>query len=173
MEQTQNWSKDMYLELAEKITAAIPVIKWVDLWRNQVGFMEEEHPFPAPAIFISFRSNGMDDLSQKVQKVNLQIDFYLFYETFADTFNKSYNQEKALEFLDTIDNLNKLLHASIGKNYTDMKRVGFAPEETANAGNLYRITYTCASMDYTAFVNSDEGNFNDVEAQPFVIPETP
>ena len=99
---TQNWTKQLYVELAEKITNQISAIEWVDLWHNQVGFLENEHPFPTPAVFISIRSNSMDDLSQKVQQVNLQIDFYLYYETFADTFKGSFNQSGALGFLDTI-----------------------------------------------------------------------
>lgn len=73
--EAQNWTKALYIELAEKITNAIAAIKWVDLWHNQVGFLEDEHPFPTPALFLSFRSNNIRDLSQKVQQVILQIDF--------------------------------------------------------------------------------------------------
>ena len=163
---TQNWTKQLYVELAEKITNQINAIEWVDLWHNQVGFLENEHPFPTPAVFISIRSNSMDDLSQKVQQVNLQIDFYLYYETFADTFKGSFNQSGALGFLDTIDALNRLFHGSDGANYTGMKRTSFSPEDTGNAGNLYRITYECLSIDYTAFVDSGTGTFKDMEFEP-------
>lgn len=170
MAQAQDWVTELYKELAEKIKKNIDGIEWVDLWHNQVGFLETEHPFPTPAIFMAFRSNNMKDLSQKAQLVTLQIDFYLYYETMADTYNGSYNQDKALDFLKSIGALNKLLHASTGDNYSQMKRIGFAPEDTGNAGNLYRITYECLSNDYTAFVDFKDGTFNEMTIEPFVIP---
>lgn len=169
METAQNWTKALYKELAETITQNIEAIKWLDLWHNQVGFLENEYPFPTPAVFISFRSNQMTDLSQKVQQVRLQIDFYLYFETFADTFSGAFNQDDALDFLDTIDALNKDLHGSNGENYTGMKRISFNPEDTGNAGNLYRVSYECLSSDYTAFVESGEGTFNDLTVEKFIV----
>lgn len=169
MSTPQNWTKALYKELAEKITNSIAAIEWVDLWHNQVGFLEDEHPFPTPAVFLSFRSNNLKDLSQKVQQVILQIDFYLYFETFTDTYKGSYNQDAALEFLDTIDELNKILHASSGENYTRVKRVSFNPEDTGNAGNLYRISYECLSNDYTAFVDYEDGTFADLEIEKFIV----
>lgn len=166
---TQNWTKALYKEFAEKITENIEAVKWVDLWHNQVGFLEDEHPFPTPALFVSLRSNSIKDLSQKVQQVMMQVDFYLYFETFADTYDGSINEDSALAFLDTIDELNKLFHGSNGVNYTGMKRVGFNPEDTGNAGNLYRITYECLSTDYTAFVEPGEGTFSDLQVEKFVI----
>lgn len=77
----QFWT-DLYKELATKITDNIPEVRWVDLWHNQVNFLEEEHPFPTPAVFLSFRSRELEDAGKKVQKVNLQVDFFLYYETF-------------------------------------------------------------------------------------------
>lgn len=169
MEDTHNWITKLYVELGEKITEGMPEIKWVDLWHNQVGFLETEHPFSTPALFISIRSNAMNDMGQKIQNVGLQIDFYLYYETFVDTYKDGFNQEDALEFLNSIDNLHKLLHGSTGDNYTAMRRIGFNPEDTGNAGNLYRITYECNSIDYNAHVESEEGTFNDVAVDPYVV----
>lgn len=169
MSTPQNWTKALYKELAEKITNSIAAIEWVDLWHNQVGFLEDEHPFPTPAVFLSFRSNNLKDLSQKVQQVILQVDVYLYFETFTDTYKGSYNQDAALSFLDTIDELNKILHASSGENYSGMKRVSFNPEDTGNAGNLYRISYECLSNDYTAFVEYENGTFADMEVERFIV----
>ena len=169
MSTPQNWTKALYIELAQKTTNAIAAIKWVDLWHNQVGFLEEEHPFPTPALFLSFRSNRIKDLSQKVQQVILQIDFYLYYETFTDTYKGSFNQSTALGFLDTIDELNKILHGSSGVNYTGMKRISFNPEDTGNAGNLYRISYECLSNDYTAFVDYGNGTFSGLDVERFIV----
>lgn len=160
---------ELYQELSEKITNNVDAIKWVDLWNSQVYNLEDEHPFPAPAVFLAFRSNKMLDIGNKAQDVEMQVDVFLFYETFADTYKGSYNQNEALEFLNTMSQINKLLHASAGKSYSSMSRIGFSPIDTGGAGNLWNITYKCTLMDYSASDEIKEGEFKDVEVQNFEV----
>lgn len=158
--------KELYKELADKL-AAIEAVHWIDLWNSQVYNLENEHPFPAPAVFLAFRSNAMSDMSDKVQNVTLQVDVFLFYETFLDTFKGAYNQTEALNFLDTIDAINALLHGSAGEQYSSMRRVSFSPVDTGGAGNLYSITYNCTLVDYSAQPQWEEGKFKeDVVIEP-------
>lgn len=145
----QNW-RDLYGELATKLTTAIPDLKWVDLWHNQINFLDDEHPFPTPAVFLGFRSQSIEDISDKVQKVKLQVDVYVFYESFLDTFEGAYNKDAALGFLDIFDGINKTLHGSDGDNYTSMRRIAFSPIDTGNSGNLYLATYSCELFDISA-----------------------
>lgn len=157
--------KNIYKELGDKLSA-IEGINWVDLWNSQVYNLEGEHPFPAPAIFLAFRSNAMKDNGTKIQEVNLQVDVFLFYETFLDTFRGAYNQDAALEFLDHIDKINALLHGSDGTNYKSMRRISFSPVDTGGAGNLYSITYECLLVDYTAQQEWGEGSFAELQIDP-------
>lgn len=158
--------KELYKELADLLTAKIPAIQWVDLWNSQVYNLDGEHPFPAPAVFLAFRSSRMDDAGVKLQKVQMQVDVFLFYETFLDTFKGAYNQVEALEFLDIMDSINKELHGGSGVSYSNMKRLSFSPVDTGGAGNLYSITYTCELMDYSAVKEWEEGEFNGLEIEP-------
>lgn len=161
----QNW-KTLYKEIAEKIKSNVEAIKWIDLWNSQVYNLEGEHPFPAPAVFLAFRSNSMQDMGVKVQNVNLQVDVFLFYETFLDTFKGAYNQDEALEFLDSLDQINTVLHGSSGENYSSMSRVSFSPVDTGGSGNLYSVTYNCVLVDYSASPKFEDGNFKDLEIEP-------
>ncbi|GGA84573.1 hypothetical protein GCM10008015_26700 [Flavobacterium palustre] len=158
--------KELYTELAGLLSDKIPAIEWVDLWNSQIYNLEGEHPFPAPAVFLAFRSNRMDDAGVKLQKVELQVDVFLFYETFLDTFNGAYNQEEALAFLDIMDEINKLLHGSSGTAYSNMRRISFSPVDTGGAGNLYNITYRCELMDYSAVKEWEEDSFADMQIEP-------
>jgi hypothetical protein len=158
--------KELYKELAQLLTANIPAVQWVDLWNSQIYNLEGEHPFPAPAIFLAFRSSRMDDAGAKLQKVQMQVDVFLFYETFLDTFNGAYNQDEALAFLDIMDDINKQLHGSSGQSFSNMKRISFSPVDTGGAGNLYTITYTCELMDYSATKDWEEGKFADLQIDP-------
>lgn len=144
----QNW-KDLYLELANKINADVPTVKWVDLWHNQLNFLQEEYDFPSPAVFFAFRSNKIDDTGMKVQQINLQVDVFLFFETYADTHRGSVNQTDALAFLQAMEDINKTLHASSGTNYSGMRRISFGPVDTGGSGNLYQVIYECLLTDYS------------------------
>lgn len=158
--------KDLYLELSDKLKTNIDAIEWIDLWHDQITFLETEHPFPTPAIFLGFRSNQMEDVGKKVQNVNLQVDVYVFYESFLDTFQGAYNQEDALQFLELLDNINKQLHASSGDNYSSMRRTSFAPVDTGGSGNLWLVSYQTTLIDYSATKEYGKGGFKDIDLQP-------
>lgn len=147
---------ELYKELANTIQEQIPEILWIDLWHNQVNFLEEEFPFRTPAIFLSFRTIGTQDLGQLAQQVNLQVDFYLFYETFNDTYHGGFNQDSALEFLTLKDKIHQYFHGSDGQFYTNMRRLGFAPEDTGGVGNLYRISFSAIVQDDGAMNEESE-----------------
>ena len=165
----QNFKK-LYKELSEKLTTNIDDIRWVDLWNSQVYNLENEHPFPAPAVFLGFRSQSMSDAGTKVQNVTMQVDVFVFYETFLDTFKGAYNQNDALAFLDIMDQINKLFHGSSGDNYSSMRRMSFSPVDTGGAGNLWNITYSCTLIDYSAQEQWEEGGFKDLSVNRFDFP---
>lgn len=156
----QDWV-DLYLELGDKLMAA-PGVRWVDMWHNQVGFLEDEVPFPAPACFLSFRILSAKDTGEKVQELTLQVDVRYFYETFADTYIGAVNQDSAVAFLRGFNAIHGLLHGSSGKNYSSMRRVALDPQDTGNTGNLYLQSFTCIVMDSSAQKQYTEGQVNDV-----------
>lgn len=151
MTQLTSWA-DLYEELSQ-MAVAIEEIAWIDLWHNQVGFLVEEHPFPTPALFFSFRILQGEDLGQKVQQVDLQVDMYYFYETFLDTFQGAYNKTDAIAYLNTLTELHRRFHGAEGNTFTEMTRTGFAAVDTGSAGNLYRLSFSCRGIDFSAAVN--------------------
>lgn len=157
----EQWS-DVYTEIADKITVNLEDIRWVDLWHEQVSYLTSELPFPVPAIFISFKTLDMIDMSLLEQQCNTQIDFYLFYETFSDTYNGSYNKNSAIDYLKTLTRIHQLFHGKDGDNYSTMRRVDMGREESGGAGNLYRISFTCLIEDSSAMVVFNEANINDI-----------
>ncbi len=141
---------ELYTEIAEKIKTNLPAIKWVDLWHEQVSYLTDELPFPAPAVFIGFNTLNVEDKGVLVQDCNVQIDMYLFYETFSDTYLGSYNQGRALDFLTELTGLNALFHGKSGENYSPMRKIDMRREDSGGAGNLYRISFECLITDYSA-----------------------
>ena len=174
--------KELYLELSTKISADVPALLWGDLWHNQVNFLDQEHPFPTPAYFLSFRVLGTQDEGQKVQSLKMQVDCYIFYETMADTFEGSFNQDSALAFLDIIESVYASIHGTSGENYSEMRRTGLSAIDTGTAGNLYLQTFECVVVDYAAMkeytditisemvIETTVPNGTNTEESTFIIP---
>lgn len=158
----QNWT-EVYKDICETINTEIENVKWQDLWHNQVGFLTDEHSFETPAVFHSFRILNTEDMHEGAQDVTLQIDMYLFYETMLDTNFGAYNQDDALEFLDTITKLHQAFHGKSGKYYSEMRRVGFSAVDTGSAGNLYLQTFKCKMRDLSAVKGFDIHTSSDIE----------
>lgn len=166
----QGWD-ELYKEVAEKLTTNITTVQWLDLWHNQVGFLVEEHPFPTPALFLAFRILTTEDLSELNQKADVQVDVYYFYETTLDTYVGAFNQDDALDYLKTISEIHKVLHGSSGDNFSEMRRVAFAPVDTGSAGNLYRQSFVCNIVDATAAKNYNEASPGDITIEEGAAPE--
>ena len=153
---------DLYKEIAERIEAKIPEIVWVDLWHEQVSYLTEELPFPVPAAFIGFSTARIDDIGLLEQECDLQIDIYLFFETFSDTYQGSYNQDSALNFLYLLTKLHTCFHGVSGANYQTMRRVDMRREDSGGAGNLYRISFNCNVIDASAQREFNENSVNEI-----------
>lgn len=170
---------DLYKEVAEKVTSEIPEIKWVDLWHEQISYLSEELPFPAPAVFIAFKTLSCDDRSLLVQDCDTQIDLYLFFESFSDTYKGSYNQENAIEFLHLLTKLHTTFHGVSGSNFNTMRRVGMEREESGESGNLYRISFSCIVEDASAKAEYDQQVVTEIDInntpieRPFIVDNEP
>ena len=164
----QYWN-NLYLEIANKINDNLTQIAWVDLWHEQISYLTTELPFPTPAVFIAFNMLDATDKGLKGQLCNTQIDLYLFYETFSDTYLGSVNQESALDFLKQLTELHKLFHGTSGVNYSEMRRVDMKREDSGDAGNLYRISFQCIVDDMSAMPDTTEELVNDVEVERYHV----
>lgn len=136
--------------LKTNFEGGLPEIKHVDLWHEQVSYLAEELPFDTPAIFIGFSTTEVADRGQLVQGIGVQVDMYLFYETFSDTYFSSDNQDRALDYLNSLTRLHALFHGKDGENYSEMGRVDMRDVDSGGAGNLYKVSFQCMVNDYSA-----------------------
>lgn len=164
---------DLYNEIAQRITAKIPEVLWVDLWHEQISFLTEELPFPTPAVFIGFTTNNCDDLSLLIQQCDMQVDLYLFFETFSDTYQGAYNQSSAITFLRLLTKLHTCFHGVSGTNYQTMRRVDMRREDSGGAGNLYRISFNFNATDASAQKEYDETEVNEIAIIREVVNRVP
>lgn len=155
---------DEYSELRERMENT-PEIEHIDMWHDQISFLDEEHPFPSPSVFIEFNTLGIEDEGLLVQRLHTQIDLRLFYETFSDTYEGAIMREQALAFLDLLTLLGMMLHGKSGKNFGTLRRTHVGREESGGAGNLYRISFECEIIDYTTMEFTSHVDMKDREME--------
>lgn len=131
---------DEETELYERMES-LPEIMHVDLWHGQVDYLSEEHPFPTPAVFLGFTTLNVADNGELMQTTDLQVDIYVFYETFADTYQGAKMQNEALEFLDLLLMVGLMFHGRSGEHFHQMRRSGTYRQESGGSGNLYRLQF--------------------------------
>jgi len=153
---------DLYTEIGTTINTKLDEIRWIDLWHDQVSYLTDELPFPVPAVFISFNTISCNDKGLLIQDCDTQVDLYLYYETFSDTYQGSFNQDSAIEFMRSVTKLHQAFHGTSGVNFSSMRRVDMRREESGGAGNLYRISFACIVEDASAKVLYDNQMVNEV-----------
>lgn len=121
--------------------AALPAIEHVDLWHDQVDYLSEEHPFATPAVFFGFTTLNVNDNGELMQTTDLQVDIYVFWETFADTYNDAVMKEEALMYLDLLLMVGLMFHGRSGEHFHQMRRSGTYRQESGGSGNLYRLQF--------------------------------
>lgn len=141
---------DLYTEIATRINTEITEIAWVDLWHEQISYLTDEIPFSTPSVFLAFITKECQDRSLLIQDCDIQVDMYLFFETFSDTYQGAYNQRSAIDFLKLLSVLHSKFHGYSGTNFSNMRRVDMVREDTGGAGNLYRISFACMVEDTIA-----------------------
>jgi len=140
---------DEYEDIRDRLKQ-VPSIKHLDLWHDQISFLDEEHEFPTPAIFFEFNTLGITDNGMLTQRIITQIDFHIYYETFTDTYAGAIMQEDAYNFLDLITLYGMMFHGRSGQCFGTMRRTGIQREDSGSAGNLYRISFETELSDYSA-----------------------
>lgn len=103
--------KFLYTSLTEHLkkltdTDGNPVIKHIDLWNEQVEFIEQETPFATPAIFIELMPFNWQTLGGNAQRCNPTIRFHIIQQYKGSEADGSMFRTDALErftVLDAID----------------------------------------------------------------------
>lgn len=115
---------------------AIPGIKHVALFNNQVQKYEENNSFLCPAVFIQFMPSGYTDLSLGVQQYDLIVRLHIVHETYATdditllTLNNSIfsiihlNQYEKFGRLSRVNEEEDFDHPAIQDHIQDYKTLG-------------------------------------------------
>lgn len=93
-----------------------PVIRTVDLWNEQVEFIEQEDAFDTPAVFVEFRPVQWGTLGGSVQRAELTLRLHVVTAWQGSARDGSPYQEQALARFDLLDRLDAKLFNFAGSS---------------------------------------------------------
>lgn len=111
----------IYKALTERLKAwkddgGAPVVKTVDLWNEQVEFIEQEEAFDTPAVFIEFRPVQWGTLGGSVQRAELTLRLHIVTAWQGSARDGSRYREQALERFNLLDRMDALLFNFAGSS---------------------------------------------------------
>lgn len=153
---------DGYLKTQMTFTGpnALPSLKWVDRDTGQLQYLDQDI-VPTPAILIKFGRVDYKTTGNNTQQGLGTIRFTLIVENYADSFEGSVNQNKAIEYWELLEAMHKALQGTSGTAFTPLDRVAEPEEEVM--GNLI-VCYA----EYATIItdNSADGSSNIVLTDP-------
>lgn len=104
----------IYQALTERLKAwkdgnGAPVVRTIDLWNEQVEFIEQEDAFDTPAVFIEFRPVQWGTLGGSVQRAELTLRLHIVTAWQGSARDGSPYQEQALKRFNLLDSLDARL----------------------------------------------------------------
>lgn len=135
----------------------IPLFKYVDLWNQNVEFVEEDSPFPSPAIFIEFMETSWRNQGHGVQDTDPTIIFHIVTEWFGQTSSITPDEVKAsrLVYLDLPKKLKKYISNFKTDFSNGLIRTGSKPNHNHERYVDWPETYSCMLTDDSS---SDDKN---------------
>lgn len=106
--------KEMIVALMEHIATLTdekkqPVVRHIDLWNEQVEFIEQESPFDMPAVFIELRPMRWSTLGGNIQQCKADLRFHIVTRWEGSSANGSMFQKDSLERFDILDSIDSHL----------------------------------------------------------------
>lgn len=145
-----------YTEIMTRISENCPLLEWIDIDRGQLDNIEEELPFPLPAVFISFEEAAWQTLAgRNLQKGQVIFSIRTAWKPYGDTFVGSEEQESTLAYLETLDQLHSALQGYSGTYFNHMMRFKEFIERRKDGMDVQVMQYKCQLADESASTAPD------------------
>jgi hypothetical protein len=113
--------KKIYLKLIELLTED-ELIKHVDLWNENIQFIEQEQLFALPAVFVEFEPIMYLPFPHGAQEATATVRLHIVAEGYNPTSAQSQYLNEALQYLDLLDSVNARIHGFSGDGFNTFTR---------------------------------------------------
>jgi hypothetical protein len=107
--------KQLYLDIqtackAIKNANGKKLFQHIDLWNQNVEFLEEDRHWNRPALFIEFKPIVWQTAGERVQEAVIDINLHIVTDWYGQTQEDSPKQSQGLDYLDIPDQVVAALH---------------------------------------------------------------
>ena len=118
--------KELYLDLCEQLKLVDGgAVKHVDLWNQNVQFIEQEESFPMPAVFVEFGPIEWKPLANGVEyRAEPLVHLHVVTEWKGSAAHGSASLEESLEVFGLLRHIHERLACMSGDEYLQLDLVG-------------------------------------------------
>lgn len=120
--------KELYKALCERLKT-VDNVKHIDLWNNNVEFIEQESAWQRPAVFIEFKPVLWSMVKEKAWKAKIQVSLHIVSDWNGSASADSEQQDEILSIYDLSD---KIACAVEGMKGTTFGRLTLAETHTSH-----------------------------------------
>ncbi len=114
--------KELYLDICERLKAiGEGEIKHIDLWNQNVEFIEQDTPWERPAVFVEICPITWSQIvGSRTMRGSALLKLHIVTDWTGSAAEGSADQEQALEMLDYSKEIQKALEGMSGKGYDSL-----------------------------------------------------
>ena len=136
--------KELYKMLCDRLQT-IEAIKHIDLWNNNVEFLDQEQPWERPAVFVEFRSIKWEWIVVGLEyRAEPEVALHVVTDWGGPTTPGSPTQEESLQLFDLLDEIHATLAGVCGDTFLEFDLVqsdtNHNHEEIVESIETYRCT---------------------------------
>jgi hypothetical protein len=112
--------KEIYLALCERLR---DLFSHIDLWNENIQFIEQEQAWECPACFIEFLPIQWQAMGKGLEEAEITVRFHIVTRCNAPTSDGSPYQLDAIEYFDLLDLFHARVQRFAGDNFNGLMRI--------------------------------------------------
>ena len=142
----------VYADLINRLSKAVPDLRWIDLDQGQIDFPADNYPIDFPALLIDFTNTEWEDIGQQIQGGEMMISFRTAFRLYEDMNNHTPEESRnaGLQKLQLLKTIHKALQGFAGANYNRLSRIRTFTEKREDGLKVITMQYSTYITDNSA-----------------------
>jgi len=116
--------KELYTALRDRIKAAMPWVRWIDLQKGQADAPSKTFPLPLPCVLIEIKPVTWETYSDNSQLGQATVSLTLIQDHSGNTVHGADSETESLKMLDRMDDVFQAIQDLSGNHFKRLVRMG-------------------------------------------------
>ena len=136
----------IFNDIATTLKAAMPSIRDVTWWNNQLSNQSEENPIALPAVYVAIDIDWSAEAAGR-QRGDATVTLHVVGESFENAYHQSVDYAGATENVNRVNDTYKAIQGLTGDNYTALERRRTVLDNNADHMIDHQLQFTCVITD--------------------------